>query len=62
MYTLAAEVGSARDYFFAVGFLRQRGAYGFRQMLGRSANGRTEWKDAKGRSLKEIQELEAGEA
>lgn len=31
-------------------------------MLGRSANGRTEWKDAKGRSLKEIQELEAGEA
>ncbi len=28
-------------------------------LLGRSANGRTEWKDAKGRSLKEIQEAEA---
>ena len=29
-------------------------------LLGRSANGRTEWKDANGRSLKEIQEQEAG--
>lgn len=28
-------------------------------MLGRSSNGRTEWKDAKGRTLKEIQEAEA---
>ena len=28
-------------------------------MLGRSSNGRAEWKDAKGRSLKEIQEAEA---
>ncbi len=31
-------------------------------LLGRTANGRIEWKDAKGRSLKEIQEEEAGEA
>ena len=30
-------------------------------LLGRSANGRIEWKDAKGRTLKEIQEAEAGE-
>lgn len=29
-------------------------------LLGRSSNGRTEWKDAKGRTLKEIQESEAG--
>jgi len=29
-------------------------------LLGRSANGRTEWKDANGRSLKEMQELAAG--
>ncbi len=29
-------------------------------MPGRSSNGRVEWKDAKGRSLKEIQEAEAG--
>lgn len=28
-------------------------------LLGRSSNGREEWKDAKGRSLKDIQELEA---
>lgn len=31
-------------------------------LLGRSANGRIEWKDAKGRSLKEIQNNEAGGA
>ncbi len=30
-------------------------------LLGRSANGRTEWKDAKGRSLKERQEQTIGE-
>ncbi|MBF0502929.1 MAG: GIY-YIG nuclease family protein [Candidatus Riflebacteria bacterium] len=30
-------------------------------LLGRAANGRTEWKDANGRSLKEIQEQESGE-
>ena len=30
-------------------------------LLGRSANGRTEWKDAQGRTLKEIQEAESGE-
>jgi len=30
-------------------------------LLGRSSNGRVEWKDAKGRSLKELQELDAGE-
>lgn len=30
-------------------------------VLGRSANGRIEWKDAKGRTLKELQEREAGE-
>jgi hypothetical protein len=29
-------------------------------LLGRSANGRVEWKDAQGRTLKEIQEAEAG--
>ena len=29
-------------------------------LLGRAANGRTEWKDAKGRTLKEIQEAEVG--
>lgn len=29
-------------------------------ILGRSANGRIEWKDAKGRTLKELQEAEAG--
>jgi len=29
-------------------------------LLGRSANGRLEWKDARGRSLKEIQEAAAG--
>src|SRR5262249_14434367 len=29
-------------------------------LLGRSANGRTDWKDTKGRTLKEIQEAEAG--
>lgn len=29
-------------------------------LLGRSANGRIEWKDAKGRTLREIQEAEAG--
>jgi hypothetical protein len=29
-------------------------------LLGRSANGRAEWKDAKGRSLKEIQDAAAG--
>jgi len=28
-------------------------------VLGRSANGRIEWKDAKGRTLKELQALEA---
>ncbi len=28
-------------------------------LLGRNSNGRTEWKDAKGRTLKEIQEAEA---
>ncbi len=31
-------------------------------LLGRTANGRIEWKDAKGRTLKEIQEAEAGGA
>lgn len=31
-------------------------------LLGRSSNGRAEWKDAKGRSLKQIQEQEASEA
>ena len=30
-------------------------------LLGRSANGRTEWKDAQGRTLKDIQEAESGE-
>jgi len=30
-------------------------------VLGRSANGRIEWKDAKGKTLKELQEREAGE-
>lgn len=30
-------------------------------VLGRSANGRTEWKDGLGRTLKELQEREAGE-
>jgi hypothetical protein len=30
-------------------------------LLGRSANGRIEWKDAKGRTLKEIQAAETGE-
>lgn len=30
-------------------------------VLGRSANGRIEWKDAGGRTLKELQEQEAGE-
>lgn len=30
-------------------------------VLGRSANGRIEWKDAKGRTLKELQEREAGD-
>lgn len=30
-------------------------------LLGRSTNGRTEWKDAKGRTLQELQEAEAGE-
>lgn len=29
-------------------------------LLGRSSNGRVEWKDAEGRTLKEIQEAEAG--
>jgi hypothetical protein len=29
-------------------------------VLGRSANGRTEWKDGQGRTLKELQEREAG--
>ena len=29
-------------------------------LLGRSANGRVEWKDGQGRTLKEIQEAEAG--
>jgi hypothetical protein len=29
-------------------------------VLGRSANGRVEWKGADGRTLKEIQEAEAG--
>lgn len=31
-------------------------------VLGRSANGRIEWKDVKGRTLKELQEKEAGES
>ena len=31
-------------------------------LLGRSVNGRTQWKDAQGRTLKEIQEAESGEA
>lgn len=31
-------------------------------LLGRTANGRIEWKDTKGRSLKEIQEAAAGES
>jgi hypothetical protein len=30
-------------------------------LLGRSANGRIEWKDASGRSLKELQEAAAGD-
>jgi hypothetical protein len=30
-------------------------------LLGRSANGRTEWRDAQGHTLKEIQEAESGE-
>ncbi|MHB8977445.1 MAG: GIY-YIG nuclease family protein [Trichloromonadaceae bacterium] len=30
-------------------------------VLGRSANGRTEWKDGQGRTLKELQERETGE-
>src|SRR5262249_47772003 len=29
-------------------------------LLGRSSNGRTEWRDAEGRTLKEIQDAEAG--
>ena len=29
-------------------------------VLGRSANGRIEWKDAKGRTLKELQEAQLG--
>lgn len=31
-------------------------------VLGRSANGRIEWKDASGKTLKELQEREAGES
>ena len=31
-------------------------------LLGRSSNGRVEWKDAKGRSLKQLQEQDAGQA
>ena len=31
-------------------------------LLGRTANGRIEWKDSKGRTLKEIQEAVTGEA
>jgi len=31
-------------------------------LLGRSANGRQEWKDSRGRTLKEIQQAEAGSA
>lgn len=31
-------------------------------LLGRTANGRIEWKDSKGRSLKEIQEVATGES
>jgi len=31
-------------------------------LLGRSANGRVEWKDVKGRTLKEIQNAAASEA
>lgn len=30
-------------------------------LLGRSANGRIEWSDAQGRTLKEIQEAESGQ-
>ncbi|NJS35220.1 MAG: DUF4357 domain-containing protein [Brachymonas sp.] len=30
-------------------------------MLGRSSNGRTEWQDSDGRTLKALQEAEAGQ-
>lgn len=56
------------------GFCGARGLYQFTQdytfsapsttaavVLGRSANGRVEWKAADGRTLKEIQEAEAGQ-
>lgn len=71
--SIITQLSSLRQSMLDQGVLeRSGGAYQFSQdyafsspstaagvVLGRSANGRTEWKDAKGRTLKEIQEAEA---
>lgn len=52
-------VKSDESYIFTQDFVFTSPSYAADIVLGRNANGRTEWKDAKGRTLKEIQLLEA---
>ena len=47
------------DYRFSQGYAFSSPSTAAAIALGRSANGRIEWKDARGRTLKELQEDEA---
>jgi hypothetical protein len=51
--------GGAGDYRFAQDYVFTSPSTAAAVVLGRSANGRVEWKDATGRTLKELQEREA---
>jgi hypothetical protein len=51
--------GTGEDYVFTQDYTFSSPSTAAAVVLGRSANGRIEWKDAKGRTLKELQEKEA---
>ena len=53
------EAGAAQGYRFTQGYVFSSPSTAAAVVLGRSANGRIEWKDAQGRTLKALQEQEA---
>lgn len=54
-----AEAGAAQGYRFTQDYVFSSPSTAAAVVLGRSANGRIEWKDAQGRTLKALQEQEA---
>ena len=53
-----AEAGAAQGYHFTQDYVFSSPSTAAAVVLGRSANGRIEWKDAQGRTLKALQEKE----